>query len=257
VHGSETVRRAYALADEGLKQADIARELGIGQTTVSRWLRRGPDKTLGSPMRVKAAAACPGDCPFIAAAPPREYAYLLGQYLGDGSIVHTRRGVYRLFVTCCAAYPGIVEECERAIQAVLPNNRVGRRAKRGAIDVNSYSKHWPCLLPQHGPGRKHSRAIVLAPWQATIALDAHPGPFIRGLVHSDGCRSLNKVRNANGRQYAYVRYQFSNRSSDIRGLFTEACDRLGVEWRQMNRYDVSVARRDSVATLEGIVGPKT
>jgi hypothetical protein len=34
-----------------------------------------------------------------------------------------------------------------------------------ALDVSSYWKHWPCLFPQHGPGRKHERRIALVPWQ--------------------------------------------------------------------------------------------
>ncbi len=190
-------------------------------------------------------------------APPAAYAYLLGQYLGDGTIVSTRRGVHRLFVTCCAAHPDIIDECSAAIEPVLPGNRVGRRAKAGAIDVNCYSKHLPCLFPQHGPGRKHSRPIALAPWQATIALGSHPNRFIRGLVHSDGSRFVNRVRNSRGREYAYVRYQFTNHSDDIRRLFTAACDVLGIEWRPMGRYDVSVARRASVAKLDVMVGPKT
>ena len=39
--------------------------------------------------------------------------------------------------------------------------------------------------------------------------------------------------------------------------FTAACDRLGIERRHMSEYDVSVARRRSVAKLDRIVGPKT
>lgn len=207
MYGSETVRRAHALAKAGLTQTDIARELGIGPTTVGRWLRLGREATLASPMRSRASSRCPERCPFVVAVPTREYAYLRGQYLGDGTIVHTRAGVYRLFVSCCAAYPRVVDECEQAIRPVLPHNRVGRRTKPGAIDVNAYSKHWPCLFPstvQAGSTRGPSCS--------------HPG---------------NRL------------------------LFTTACDRLGVEWRRMNRHDISVARRDSFARLDSIVGPKT
>jgi hypothetical protein len=59
-----------------------------------------------------------------------------------------------------------------------------------------------------------------------------------------------------GRDYEYARYQFSNRSDDIRRLFTEACDMLGVRWRPWTRYHVSVARRESVEILDYFVGPK-
>ncbi len=241
-----------------MRQADIADLVGLGQTTVSRWLRQGIDASIHSPARPRAISpACPLACPLVRRAPPAAYAYLLGQYLGDGTIVSTRRGVYRLFVTCCAAYPDIVDECVGAIESVLPGNRVGRRAKPGAIDVTCYSKHLPCLFPQHGPGRKHDRPITLAPWQATLALGSHPDQFVRGLIHSDGSRFVNRVRNSSGREYAYVRYQFTNRSDDIRHLFTAACDVLGIEWRPIGRYDISVARRASVAKLDVMVGPKT
>ncbi len=59
-----------------------------------------------------------------------------------------------------------------------------------------------------------------------------------------------------GRAYSYPRYTFSNSSEDIRRIFTLACDLLGVQWRQMNATNVSVARRESVARLDEFVGPK-
>jgi len=47
-----------------------------------------------------------------------------------------------------------------------------------------------------------------------------------------------------------------NRSDDIRALFCEYCDRVGVEWRRMTQWDISVARRDSVALMDRYIGPK-
>jgi hypothetical protein len=111
------------------------------------------------------------------------------------------------------------------------------------------------LFPQHAGGREHKRKIELVSWQAEI-VDRDPGAFLRGLIHSDGWRGLNRVH-VKGRDYAYPRYQFSNRSDDIRKLFTDACDRLGVAWRRWTRYHISVARADSVAILDRFIGPKT
>jgi hypothetical protein len=51
-------------------------------------------------------------------------------------------------------------------------------------------------------------------------------------------------------------YQFSNRSDDIRRLFTDACDRIGVAWRPWGRFHVSIARCEAVATLDTFIGPK-
>jgi hypothetical protein len=49
---------------------------------------------------------------------------------------------------------------------------------------------------------------------------------------------------------------FSNRSDDIRRLFVEACDRLGIASRRMNRWNESVSDRDGVRRLDEIVGAK-
>jgi hypothetical protein len=134
--------------------------------------------------------------------------------------------------------------------AEVPPNKVGLSRKVGCTEVAAYSKHWPCLFPQHGPGTKHERRIELTPWQQE-RVDLDPRPLLRGLLHSDGCRVLNWVNGT-----PYPRYHFSNVSGDIRAIFGRACDRLGVEWRANNRWSLSVARRDSVALLDEFVGPK-
>jgi hypothetical protein len=113
--------------------------------------------------------------------------------------------------------------------------------------------------PQHGRGRKHLRPIVLDPWQREV-VDQHPRPFLRGLLFSDGCRTINrfKTKLPSGRvaDYAYPRYFFSNQSGDIRGLFCEYCEKLGIRWTQSNPRNISVSHRESVALLDGFVGPK-
>jgi hypothetical protein len=101
---------------------------------------------------------------------------------------------------------------------------------------------------------KHLREIKLSDWQQRI-VDDQTEHFLRGLVHSDGCRFINRVR-VRGKTYEYPRYNFTNASADIRGMFTDACERLGVDWRQMNARNISVARRDSVARLDEFIGPK-
>ena len=141
---------------------------------------------------------------------------------------------------------------------VMPMSSVFMVQRIGMTEVKSTSKHWPCLFPQHGPGMKHTRKIELADWQQVI-VDRYPGDFARGLFHSDGCRGMNRVRRVlsdGERWYAYPRYLFSNKSTDILGLCGAALDRLGVQWR-FARWDViSVARRDAVARLDEFVGPK-
>lgn len=133
--------------------------------------------------------------------------------------------------------------------------KVQRVQKQGCVGVQSYSNHWPCLLPQHGPGRKHERHIILAPWQKPI-IDACGGHFLRGLFHSDGCRVTNRIQRGN-KTYAYPRYNFSNESADIMGLCQASLDQLGISWRMCRPNMLSVARREAVAELDRHVGPKS
>ncbi len=44
-------------------------------------------------------------------------------------------------------------------------------------------------------------------------------------------------------EYEYPRYFFSNLSADIRGLFCEYCERLGIRWTQSNHRNISVSDR--------------
>jgi hypothetical protein len=109
-------------------------------------------------------------------------------------------------------------------------------------------------VPAAWPRSKHHRPIKLAAWQQR-AVAEHPMSLLRGLIQSDGWRGENRVR-SKGKDYAYPRYQFSNRSDDIRRIFTDTCDVVGVKWRRWGRWHISVARRDSVALLDEFVGPK-
>jgi hypothetical protein len=126
---------------------------------------------------------------------------------------------------------------------------------KNLVTIRSYGREWLCLFPQHGRGKKHHRTIALQPWQEEIVA-AHPGRLLRGLIHSDGWRGLNRVF-VKGRRYEYPRYQFSSRSDDIRRIFTDTCDLLGVEWRRWGKWHISVARRDAVAKLDEHVGLKS
>ena len=65
----------------------------------------------------------------------------------------------------------------------------GSREILAPTDCASW-QHWPCLFPQHGPGRKHHRSIVLDDWQNRI-VGSDPRQLLRGLIHSDGCRTIN------------------------------------------------------------------
>src|SRR6266567_4197640 len=220
------IERVAELISAGVSQAETARRTGIPRPTVQTWMRVGLDEAIRNRRERTVACGCHGrDCEAVSGAPHGPYAYLLGLYLGDGSISSHPRGVSKLRIFLDIKYPNIIGECERSMAAVLPN-RVGRVKLIGCLELTSYSKHWPCLFPQHGLGPKHLRRIVLDPWQERMALDEHPDLLLRGLIHSDGCRVLNWVNGT-----PYPRYHFTNHSDDIRGIFSQACGRLGIACR--------------------------
>jgi hypothetical protein len=153
-----------------------------------------------------------------------EYSYLLGAYLGDGYLAPAQPGrtSRQLRIYLDAQYPAIILECACAIEDLFRGRRAG--------------------LYLHPTSNMVIVSLSSTDWG--------------GLIHSDGSRTMNCVRSPAGKEYVYPRYEFSNMSEDIRGLFTWACDLLGVAWKPMNHKTISVARRDSVARLDEFVGPK-
>lgn len=178
------------------------------------------------------------------------YVYLLGIYLGDGMLSAGRRNVWRLRVSQDLKYPDIIARIGHAISEVAARE-AGHVGRPGCVEIYSDWKHWLCVFPQHGPGPKHERSIRLESWQEGL-VRSHPGPFLAGLIHSDGCRMMNRVKT-----YSYARYFFTNASADIRELFVTTCARVLVETRQDGVRNISVAQRASVEILDRLVGPKS
>ena len=248
MRSEQEVIHVLSLVEQGFSDCAISRTTGIPRATVKDW-RQGKIPRRGLDREGRDCSVCLGEKPSL---PGREYAYLLGQYLGDGSISQLKRGVFVLRISSFAGYPRIVGECVTAVRAVMPANKVSvhRVPNVRVLVVTSYSKHWPCLFPQHGRGRKHEREIELSEWQLEI-VRRHPHALLRGLIHSDGCRDGNVV---NGK--SYPRYSFSNMSLDIQRIFTDACDRLEIPWTQPYFKTISIATRAAVAHMDTFIGPK-
>ncbi len=181
---------------------------------------------------------------------PADYAELLGLYLGDGHVSLVRQ-TPRLRLTLDTRYPGIVEEAADLIDRVVLDSKVCRRYSHEGrmITLSAYHSHWTCVLPQHGPGKKQDRPILLEPWQQHLVARA-PWAFLRGCIRSDGCVFVNRTG-----KYAYESYDFSNRSRDILGLFVSTCDLVGVQCRVYEKH-VRIYRRSSVALMLEHVGRK-
>jgi hypothetical protein len=238
------------LAELGLSDYKIAALTSIDRSTVNRWRHRELPPSHPAPAEPWRVTD------------PAKYCYLLGCYLGDGHTTHRPPNGWVLRIACDRLYAGIVREIRQAMEVTFPERRATQiQASAGAAEVVGVCH--PGIgraFPQHGAGRKHLRPIFLADWQRELT-QAHPKPLIRGLIHSDGCRAINQFHTKlpSGRiaHYSYVRYFFSNLSEDIRRIFAEYCELLGIRVTQSNHRNLTVSHRDSVALLEEFVGPKS
>jgi hypothetical protein len=214
------------------------------QAAARRGQHRGPYRLV---RRAKACGVLP-----VTTQRERAYAYVLGMYLGDGHIARVGR-THALRVYLDIRYPRIAERCAAAMAELNPFHcvRIRRRGTANVLVVSACGQCWPELFPQHGPGRKHTRPIVLLEWQREI-VTREPMSFLRGLVESDGCRYF---RHVDGHDYGA--YNFVNRSQDILRLCCWACDLLGVGYTRPNEYTISIARRANVARLDEEFGPKS
>jgi hypothetical protein len=246
MHSADTVALVLDLRSQGLGARRIAAQTGLPVRTITDWLAgRTPRHWERDPgPRCERCGAASHLLSNAAA-----YSYLLGLYLGDGHVSAHPRGVYKLRIFLDDSYPEIIAACELAIASVVPNN-VNRVQRKGCTEVYAYSRAWPCLLPQVGPGRKHERPIVLESWQRYYA-EEYARELVRGLIHSDGCRFINQGRDG----WRAPRYNFKNHSADVRRIFCDACDVLGFRWTEAPNT-IYVSRKADVARMDEFIGPK-
>jgi hypothetical protein len=91
---------------------------------------------------------------------------------------------------------------------------------------------------------------VLARWQRFYA-EEYAADLLRGLIPSDGCRFTNQGRDG----WRAPRYSFSNRSADVRRIFCDACDVLGLRWTAAPDT-IYISRKADVARMDEFIGPK-
>jgi hypothetical protein len=247
-HDLETRREVLDLVESGVPLLRISKMTGICRATIRRW--RDDPRPLQALAGDPDPAWRPPDGPV--------YCYLLGLYLGDGCISASGTS---LRITLDAQYGELVGRARGAMLTTFPGRHVGmyRHAVHRKVDLQVNHRSLPYAFPQHGPGRKHERQIELVPWQVELTR-AYPERLVLGLIHSDGSRCVNRfaTRLPSGRlaHYEYPRYFFTNYSADIRRIFTDHCELLGIRWTQSNWRNVSVSHRRSTALLDSFVGPK-
>jgi hypothetical protein len=155
VYDASTRRLALSALGGGEALSSVSKRLGISRSTLRSWRDQ--------PVPDHDPTACPR-CSGLPLPQP-EYAQLLGLYLGDGCLSEHKKAVYALRIACDDGYSDVIAETAAIVRAVYPGRSVHRVRAPGCTHLVSYWKHWPCLFPQHGPGRKHLRSIVLEEWQ--------------------------------------------------------------------------------------------
>jgi hypothetical protein len=254
MHGPQAVSEALDLARAGLGPRRIAKRLDLPVGTVRDWLAgKLPKHSRPSDPTGTTEASCP-QCGHPAHRfndLPGHYVYLLGLYLGDGCISHVHRGVFRLRIALDTRYPGIIQSAGAALSEIRGGSSHVQSQSGNWVEVSAYWKSWPCLFPQHGPGKKHERQIILTSWQLAL-VERWPEQLLRGLIHSDGCRFRNTGRG----DWICPRYSFAQTSEDIRAIFCHACDLMGLHWTRSGSSKIYVSRKADVARLDEFIGPK-
>ena len=241
---------AIRLLGQGCTLSAVSRALGVSRSALREWRDSGPEAASA----LSDCPRCSGDAESLDAP---SYSALFGYYLGDGCLSHVRTH-FVMRISCDATYPGIIADATRLVAAVHAGGSVCHVHGPGVVVVQNCWKHWPCLFPQHGPGRKHERVLGMTDWQWALVRD-HPADFLRGLFHSDGSRVNNwATRPVAGvvKRYEYPRWQFTNCSAEIRQWCCDALDLVGVPWRRSNAKTISVSTRAGVARLDDLIGRK-
>ena len=191
MHSSDVRQAALDLFAQGFNDCDVSRRLGVPRRTVRDW--RLPSYEPRNGLRPKAVCFRCWQPTSPVLFTPTDYAELLGLYLGDGHITQMAR-VQRLRLMLDAKYAVVVDEAADLISRIVPWNKVGRQFPHEGrmVTLHAYHRHWTCLFPQHGPGKKHDRPIALEAWQETLVAHA-PWAFLRGCIRSDGCIFINRT----------------------------------------------------------------
>lgn len=250
----KTISQIFSLKGEEKNISQISKILDLDRSTVRHYLSLDQES---------AVAQAPDEDNLIKLIQqsPADYAYILGLYLGDGTISKNKgKEVYKLRIFLDAKYPKLNENCKSAMQRLFSVNKVNStikpyKGKPSLEEIYVYSKKMPEAFPQHGPGMKHTRKIELLEWQEEI-LDKYPKHFLRGLLQSDGSRYV--VQNE-GR--SLVAYNFTNVSIDIIRIFERYCLKVGITTRINNKskskcYVATVYKKAFVQILDEFVGPK-
>jgi len=264
------------LLNEGLSIGDIAKKYNKSFTATKYWVNKHKLKSRynnfkgtakGTEIRKSKGTTNPDlshlDYSKWSEEQKQSYSYILGFYLGDGCLGHTKKSSRSktFMITNQASFLNMNKLITDSLQTIFPNKKVKHYYRKNSdcvnIMVNAISLEE--LFP-HGKGTKHTRKIELKEWQEEICKQ-YPKELIKGLIESDGCR-FKPVK-----KYDYIVYQFTNASKDIHSILQKFCDLLQIEHTSRKRefknekratiYLTCFSKKESVEKLEGFIGKKS
>lgn len=113
-------------------------------------------------------------------------AYVIGVAIGDGNLSNPNGRATRLRITCDTDYPNLIQRIIRAIQEILPRNKVSiiKRA-RSYVDISCYSNRWEEWLGWRvGKGSKIHQNVSIPVW--IKSREDFSSACLRGLLETDG-----------------------------------------------------------------------
>ena len=168
-------------------------------------------------------------------------AYVIGLAIGDGNLSNPNGRATRLRITCDTRYLKLLRRIRKAIQNLLPDNKVGiiHRTKT-YVDISCYSNRWESWLGwKVGKGSEYRQQVSIPQWiQKDNRFAIH---CLRGLVETDG--SIYRDR-----KYLMVNFvtMISNLAKDVLALiaklgFTAHCYQVKQQ-NNRTKYTVRVSK---------------
>jgi len=117
-------------------------------------------------------------------------AYVIGVAIGDGNLSNPNGRAVRLRVSCDNKYPKIIERIKKAVQQLLPKNKISvvNHYNRGGTwcDISCYSNKLENFLGWKAKGgSKYKQRVSVPVW---IKINkGYTISCLRGLFETDGC----------------------------------------------------------------------
>lgn len=235
------------LKDLGHSRTEISKILGIPYASMYRWIDRGYQFPIDPQPFTTLLEYLDSE------EKEKAYVYILAIYLCDGHIsTHYKQRAPCLILTNDIAYSNDINEWERNLATLLPQNKINvkKRNNSNAVNIKIYSKKLPQLFPTF-KGTKHLNIITLTSEQEKL-VKKHSHSFIRGCIQSDG-----SIFHSNNIKY----FNFTNKSIHIMQLFLDSLKEIGIEkslyyHKKRKLYVFQTVKKKHISILDTIISSK-